>query len=449
MGMNEYQIPHDSELEEYVIGCMLYDPACIADIADEIKPAYFYHAAHSKLCARILELWMEDEKQVDLVNLAPTLQKVNISVGRMADVISSIPTVANVAHYAERLRDLAALRSAVKVGRELMSAGELRDTDEIREAITTAEGKLSQIGESTVKIETMSTMKEALMAYNEDFEKTYYSDTTGITGVKTGFPDLDRMTAGLQKTELIILAARPSVGKTALSLQIARNVSMEEEQPVAFFSLEMATKKLIPRLIASEAMIDLQKLNTGLIDENDMTKYMLAVGKLGTAQMIIDDDPSQTVQSIKAKSRRIQRQLGGLGLIVIDYLQLIQGARGLNRYELVSENTRQLKIMARELDVPVIALSQLSRGVEQRADKRPKMSDLRESGSIEQDADIVAFLHRDDYYDQESAKKNIAEIILAKQRNGPTGTVELAFLKSYNRFASLKQDQPEQVTAEL
>lgn len=444
--MDDFQIPHDADLEEYLIGCMIYDPVCIAEVVENLKPSAFYSPSYSRVCKEIFRLWTEDEKQIDFIQIGPVLVENGVTISRMTEVISSIVTTNNVDIYAQQLNDLAALRAAVIVGRELAGAGGIRDKESIREVINKAEGKLSLISETTIKVETMSSMKTALQSYHEEFEKNYYSSSSGITGVPSGYTDLDNMTSGFQKTDLIILAARPSVGKTAFALQIAKNVSMNtvKKEPVGFFSLEMATKKLIPRFIASEAMIDMKLLNSSLIQGEDWEKYTMAHSILADASLIIDDDPNQTVQSIKAKSRRMMRELGGLSMILIDYLQLIQGPRAMSRYDLVSENTRQLKILARELDVPVIALSQLSRSVEQRADKRPMMSDLRESGSIEQDADIVAFLHRDDYYDKASEKKNLIEIIIAKQRNGPVGTVELAFLKQYNKFTNLDRTHLDQ-----
>lgn len=274
----------------------------------------------------------------------------------------------------------------------------------------------------------------------EVFEKVeqLYQDKGGTTGIPSGFTDLDRMTAGFQRSDLIIVAARPSVGKTAFALNVAQNVGVRARETVAIFSLEMSAAQLVQRMICAEANVDAQRMRTGHLEGDDWEKLTMAIGSLSEAQIFIDDTPGITVAEIRAKCRRLKKEKG-LGMIMIDYLQLIsgRGKAGENRQQEVSEISRTLKQIARELEVPVIALSQLSRGVEQRQDKRPMMSDLRESGSIEQDADIVSFLYRDDYYDKESEKKDIIEIIIAKQRNGPVGTVELVFLKKYNKFVSI------------
>ncbi len=280
----------------------------------------------------------------------------------------------------------------------------------------------------------------------EVFEKVelLYTQKGGTTGIPSGFTDLDKMTAGFQRNDLIIVAARPSVGKTAFALNIAQNVGVRARETVAIFSLEMSAAQLVQRMICAESNVDAGRLRTGYLEGDDWEKLTMAIGSLSEAQIFIDDTPGITVSDIRAKCRRLKKERG-LGMILIDYLQLIQGRgkAGENRQQEVSEISRTLKQIARELEVPVIALSQLSRGVEQRQDKRPMMSDLRESGSIEQDADIVAFLYRDDYYDKESEKKNIIEIIIAKQRNGPVGTVELAFLKNFNKFVGLDRQHQE------
>jgi replicative DNA helicase len=263
-----------------------------------------------------------------------------------------------------------------------------------------------------------------------------------VTGIQTGFTDLDKMLGGLQNSDLIIVAARPSVGKTAFALNVAQNVAVRSKEPVAIFSLEMSAPQLVQRMICAEGNMDANVMRFGDLKESDWSKLANAAGVLGATNLLIDDTPGITVHEIRAKCRRLKKQQG-LGLIVIDYLQLIastgRGRGAENRQQEVSEISRMLKHLARELDVPVIALSQLSRNVEQRQDKRPMMSDLRESGAIEQDADIVAFLYRDDYYNAETEKKNIIEIIIAKQRNGPVGTVELVFLKNYNKFVNYER----------
>jgi replicative DNA helicase len=271
-------------------------------------------------------------------------------------------------------------------------------------------------------------------------ESLHYNKT-GIKGIPSGFVDLDRMTSGFQPSDLIIIAARPSMGKTAFALNVATNVALRAGKTVAIFSLEMSASQLVARMISSEGNIDAQAFRTGNLNEEDWQKVTMAISTLAEAPIFIDDTPGLTVYDIRAKLRRLQAE-HGLGLVVIDYLQLISGTRGDNRQQEISEISRSLKLMAREFDCPIIALSQLSRAVEQRQDKRPMLSDLRESGSIEQDADLVAFLYRDDYYNEDSEKKNIAEVIIGKQRNGPVGKVELLFLKNYNKFLSLEMRNP-------
>lgn len=289
-------------------------------------------------------------------------------------------------------------------------------------------------------------IKDVLMEVFDKVE-TLFNQKGSTTGVKSGFVDLDKMTSGFQRSDLIIVAARPSVGKTAFALNIAQNIGVREKETVAIFSLEMGAAQLVQRMICAEANVDAGRLRTGFLEPEDWEKLTMAIGSLSEANIYIDDSPSVTVADIRAKCRRLKKEKG-LGMILIDYLQLIHGrGKGDNRQQEVSEISRTLKQIARELNVPVIALSQLSRGVEQRQDKRPMMSDLRESGSIEQDADIVAFLYRDDYYDKESEKKNIIEIIIAKQRNGPVGTVELAFLKNFNKFVNLDRSHQEPAVA--
>ena len=283
-------------------------------------------------------------------------------------------------------------------------------------------------------------IKDVLVRTYDNIE-VMHNRVGDITGIATGFAELDRMTAGFQRNDLIIVAARPSVGKTAFALNIAQNVATKTDEKVAIFSLEMGAEQLVMRMLCAEGNIDAQRLRTGSLTDEDWGKLTMAMGSLSNAGIFIDDSPGVRVKEIRAKCRRLKQEQGGLGMILIDYLQLVLGSgrSGENRQQEVSEISRSLKALARELQVPVIAFSQLSRGVEQRQDKRPMMSDIRESGSIEQDADIVAFLYRDDYYDKESENKNIIEIIIAKQRNGPTGTVSLAFVKEYNKFVNLER----------
>lgn len=430
-------IPFDTDLEEHIIACMIYDPKCIADVYRIVKPRFFYHECNARLCDKIFKLWGEDETSVDITALSTTIRELGLSVSQVAERFRSIVTTANLEQHCTRLRDIAALRAAIRVSEELQEASELRDSDEIREAISKAEAKLSRITETVVPAETMKSADELAVAFHEDFDRIYNSESkTGVTGVASHFPDLDILTAGFQPSDLIILAARPSVGKTAFMNQLAMNMSVTGNEPGAIFSLEMSSKQLIQRMVANQGNLDLQRLRTGLIAPDDYVKYTTALGMISSGNFVIDDQAGMSVPEIKAKARKVQRERG-LSYIMIDYLQLIRGEKGQNRYETVTAASGQLKGMAKELNVPVIALSQLSRSVEQRGDKKPMMSDLRESGAIEQDADIVAFLHREDYYDHETDQKNITQLIIAKHRNGPVGTVEFAFIKQYGKFLTL------------
>ncbi|GIO13562.1 replicative DNA helicase [Cohnella xylanilytica] len=437
----DYQPPFDTRLELHIIGAMIKDPECIADVVELVKPKFFYHRQHARVFEKIIEFWSKDEKSVDLELMAPSLTENQVSISGMIEAASSIFSTADIANYCERLKDLASLRAAGKIGEQLVKATQLREQEEIRAAIGKAELDLSRLNEATIRTDTMVSMKDAVMKFHEQFEKVYYGTDGGVSGIPTGLTDLDALTAGLHKTDLIIIGARPAMGKTSFAQQIALNVSLQPNgkpgYPVAFFSLEQSTDQLARRAMANQAMIDLSKLNSGLIEDQDWEKYTKAMGLLTEANLVIDDQPGLTVNEIKAKCRKIKRERG-LSLILIDYLGKIRAPDPrMNRYEAVSENARMLKDMAKEFDVPVICLAQLSRSVEQRQDKRPMMSDLRESGEIEQEADIIAFLYRDDYYNSDSAKKGITELILAKHRNGPTGLVEMIFLKQFNRFVNL------------
>jgi len=309
--------------------------------------------------------------------------------------------------------------------------------DEIEDVLSEAEKNILDVS-NRQNANAFKNIKDVLIDVYDNIEQLH-QNTGDVTGIPTGFKDLDHITSGFQRNDLIIVAARPSVGKTAFALNVAQNVAIKTDENVAIFSLEMGADQLVSRMLCAEGNIDAQRLRTGNLETEDWTKLTMAMGSLSNAGIFIDDSPGIRVNEIRSKCRRLKQE-HGLGMILIDYLQLIQGSGASakeNRQQEVSEISRSLKGLARELEVPVIALSQLSRGVEQRQDKRPMMSDLRESGSIEQDADIVGFLYRDDYYDKESEKQNIIEIIIAKQRNGPVGTVELAFVKEYNKFVDL------------
>lgn len=424
--------PFDPRLEREIIGCMLADPACIADVADILKPEHFYIEKHRKLCREILRLWNEDEARVSPVEMVPFLQKESITITEITGMVEEVVTTSAIRYHVERLRAIASLRMAVDLGREMVASGYC---DEIRELINRFEHRISSLSEMTTQMNTMIYLKDALMRFNERFDRIAQSGG-GVTGVPTGFDDLDVLTAGYQPQDLIVLAGRPSMGKTAFAIQTSLEIAKHVKDPVLFFELEMGEDQIIKRMIANAGVIDIHRITMGETSDDFMERFTHAQAELADLPIIIDTQPGISVSEMKAKARRVKRERG-LSCIIVDYIGLIPGERGMSRYETVSENTRQLKSMARELNVPIIALSQLSRAVEQRQDKRPMLSDLRESGEIEQTADMVMFIYRDDYYNEQSDRKNITEIIVAKHRNGPTGKVELLFMKHCNRFLPL------------
>lgn len=438
------QPPIDLEAEQAVLGAALLDQTAYDAAADILQGGEFSDKGHARIFRAMRKL-NDAELPIDMVSLTSQLKdseeldKVG-GVSYLARMAGAVPTVANAGYYAERVQEMFLRRQAIDTAMDLLrNAGEEQD---VKGFIAMAEHAVSKLSDQSVPVREFATMKDVLIQVWEDAEQRYSVRETsrGITGIRSGFDDLDKMTSGFQRNDLIIVAARPSVGKTAFALNIAQNVAVRAKETVAVFSLEMSNAQLVQRMVCAEGNIDASRMRTGHFEENDWQKMSMAMGSLSEADIYIDDTPGITVNEIRSKCRRLKKEKG-LGMIVIDYLQLIQGRgqRGVNRQEEVSQISRTLKQLARELEVPVIALSQLSRGVEQRQDKRPMMSDLRESGSIEQDADIVAFLYRDDYYDKESEKKNIIEIIISKQRNGPVGTVELVFLKEFNKFVNYER----------
>jgi len=426
--------PQNLEAEQAVLGAILLDSEALITAMERISSEDFYRGSHQ----RIFE-------PVDLITLISRLQdKQQLEevggVSYLTELANAVPTSANVDYYAQIVEEKSMLRRLIRAATQIVSNG-YSSAEDVGELLNEAEQRILEISQRRSGSGFVA-IRDVLMEVFERVEFLYHHKG-GVTGISSGFPDLDKMTSGFQRSDLIIVAARPSVGKTAFALNIAQNVGVRSRETVAIFSLEMGAAQLVQRMICAEANVDATRMRTGFLEPDDWEKLTMAIGALSEANIYIDDSPSVTVADIRAKCRRLKKEKG-LGMILIDYLQLIQGrGKGDNRQQEVSEISRTLKAIARELDVPVIALSQLSRGVEQRQDKRPMMSDLRESGSIEQDADIVAFLYRDDYYDKETEKKNIIEIIIAKQRNGPVGTVELAFLKHYNKFVSLDRSHQE------
>lgn len=432
--------PQNIEAEQAVIGAILIAPDILPGIAERLHPEDFYRGAHQILFKAALEI-SESGEPVDIVTLTARLQsqgKLDESGGLdyLISLSRSVPTAANAEYHAQIIADRALLRRLIGVSTEIAATG-YAGSEDVGQLLDTAERRILALAQTRTGT-GFTVIKDVLMQAYERIE-FLYNNKGGMTGVASGYMELDRMTSGFQQSDLIIIAARPSVGKTAFALNIAQNVAVRVQKTVAVFSLEMSKEQLVQRMICAEANIDANVLRTGQLQDEDWTKLTMGIASLSDAPLFIDDTAGITLTEMRSRLRRLKVE-HGLNLVVIDYLQLIQAhGRSDNRQQEISEISRSLKGLARELDVPIIALSQLSRSVEQRQDKRPMLSDIRESGSIEQDADVVAFLYRDDYYDPESEKKNIVEVIIGKQRNGPTGKVELVFLKNFNKFVSLER----------
>ncbi|MEK3945010.1 replicative DNA helicase [Paenibacillus sp. FSL H3-0310] len=440
------ELPNSPSAEATVLGAIIIDSTGdAADLVAAMSPEAFYNPANRNIFGAITSLY-QSGNPIELPSLANQLnhekQLEQIGgVSYLAKLARSVPTASDVTYYIGVMKEKHTLRKAIHSAQEQMELA--YNSDDAEQVVNSMQIAASDISDQTTTKADFKSVRDVLIEVIETTETKVENAINGVvSGIHTGYTDLDQMTAGLQKGDLMIVAARPSVGKTAFALNIAQNVAVRSKETVAIFSLEMSAPLLVQRMVSAEVNLDASTLRTGSMREDDWNKLSVAAGILGESNLFIDDPAVITVHEIRAKCKRLKKEKG-LGLIVIDYLQLIQG-RGSkngseNRQQEVSEISRTLKQIARELDVPVIALSQLSRGVEQRQDKRPMMSDLRESGSIEQDADIVSFLYRDDYYNQDSEKKNIIEVIIAKQRNGPTGTVELVFLKNFNKFVNYER----------
>ncbi|OXS76538.1 replicative DNA helicase [Domibacillus enclensis] len=433
--------PQNIEAEQAVLGAIFLEPSALTVASEILIPEDFYRNAHQQIYLTMLKLG-DHGKAVDVVTVTEDLaaQKMIEDVGGisyLSELAAAVPTAANIEYYARIVEEKSLLRRLIRTATTIATDGYERE-DEVEGLLSEAEKSIMEVAQRK-NAGAFHNIKDVLVRTYDNIE-LLHNRKGDVTGIPTGFAELDRMTAGFQRNDLIIVAARPSVGKTAFALNIAQNVATNTEEQVAIFSLEMGAEQLVMRMLCAEGNIDAQRLRTGSLTDEDWRKLTMAMGSLSNSGIYIDDTPGVRIGEIRSKCRRLKQEQG-LGMILIDYLQLIQGngRSGENRQQEVSEISRSLKSLARELEVPVIALSQLSRGVEQRQDKRPMMSDIRESGSIEQDADIVAFLYRDDYYDKESENKNMIEIIIAKQRNGPTGTVELAFVKEYNKFVNVER----------
>lgn len=432
--------PHNLEAEQAVIGAVFLEPKSIELAMKFVRADDFYRQQHQRIFLCMSNLY-ETGSAVDLVTVSASLNTKQIldevgGISYLTELASSVPTAANIEYYAEIVSQKSTLRKLISTATEIVQDGYVRQ-GEIDELLDETEKKILEIS-NRKNAKAFQEIKDVVFQAYSKIDMI--SQLKGeVTGIPTGYKELDRLTAGFQRNDLIIVAARPSVGKTAFVLNIAQNVAKQAKAyRVAIFSLEMGAEQLVMRMLSAEGNVDAQKLRTGKLENADWKNLQMAASSLEKTNIFIDDTPGIRVSEIRSKCRRLKQE-HGLDLIMIDYLQLIQGSEKSreNRQQEVSEISRSLKGLARELEVPVIALSQLSRGVESRQDKRPMMSDIRESGSIEQDADIVAFLYRDDYYDKESENQNIIEIIIAKQRNGPVGTVKLSFQKEYNKFVNL------------
>ena len=433
--------PHDLEAEQAIIGSMLTDRDAVISAIEILKEEDFYREDNKAIYTAILNLYNRAEP-IDIITVKSELESMGKfeQVGGLeylAELPEKVPTTANAMKYIKIVEEKSTLRRLIKTANEIIELG-YNPTEDVEDIMDGAEKKIFDIMQSK-NTKSYTPIKDVLVESFTNLEKLY-NQKQHVTGVPTQFYDLDDKTAGLHGSELILVAARPAMGKTAFALNIATNAAVKANVPVAVFSLEMSKEQLVNRILCSESMVDSNKVRTGKLEEDDWTKLAGAIGPLSEAEIFIDDTPGINITEIRAKCRKLKLEKN-IGMVVIDYLQLIQGSnkRGGSREQEISEISRSLKILAKELDVPVIALSQLSRAAEQRPDHRPMLSDLRESGAIEQDADIVMFLYRDDYYNQDSEKKDIAEIIIAKHRGGSTGTVELLWLGSYTKFVNLER----------
>lgn len=444
--------PHNIDAEKAVLGAAFLNKDALAEAMEYVQPADFYKRAHQLIFTKMVEL-ENDGEPIDPITVKNALDKdkQTENVGGFAylgELAATVPSAASVEYYAKIVHDKAIRRNLINAATKIINKG-YDSEDPTDDLLDQAEQSILHVSEANDKsgFQEIEAVLSNSLEHIEDLSK----NDSRITGLETGYNQLDQMTTGFHPDELIIIAARPAVGKTAFALNIAQNVATRTDNNVAIFSLEMSAESLVNRMLCAEGNIDANHLRTGNLTPDEWNSLMFAAGTLSNAGIYIDDTAGIKVAEIRARCRRLKKEKGNLGLIVIDYLQLIEGSNPDNRQQEVSEISRQLKKLAKELEVPVIALSQLSRGVEQRQDKRPVLSDIRESGSIEQDADIVSFLYRDDYYehdgddDGDSGQSNQdddsnmseVEVIIEKNRSGPRGTVKLLFAKSYNKFASV------------
>jgi len=437
--------PHNLEAEESLLGAMMLSRDAITSAVEaRVEASDFYKPAHAHMYEAIMSLYSQGEP-VDPITVAEELRRADLldamgGKNTLLRIQALTPASANAAHYAKIVGELALLRRLIAVAGDIAEMGYAL-TDDVSETMDRAESLVFEVAERRVS-DSMVGISDALQETLDQLEQLYGSSGE-VTGVPTGYVDLDDLLLGLQPSNLVVIAARPGCGKTAFALGAAANVAMRVRRPVLFFSMEMGTLELTKRMLAGEARVDARKLQTGKIPEGDWTRISHAVGRLAEAPLFIDDNPHCTVMEMRAKARRTKARHGDLALVVVDYLQLMTPStarRPENRQVEVAEISRGLKILARELECPVVALSQLNRQLEYRADKRPMLADLRESGSLEQDADVVVFLYRDEIYNPESDQRGTAEVIVAKHRNGPTGVTRLAFLDFLAKFENMARE---------
>lgn len=439
--------PQNLEAEQAVLGSIFLDADRLVESLEYITSEDFYKRSH-KIIFQAMETLNDHNEAIDVITVKNELEKGDLledvgGLSYLSELALAVPTAANIGYYAKIVEEKSLLRSLIQTATQIVTEG-YEQNENVESILDQAEKNILQVSEKRNRTGFLS-IAEVLNQAIANIDQLYQNNEE-ITGLPTGYLALDKMTAGLQPEELIILAARPAVGKTAFALNIAQNVGTKTDKAVAIFSLEMGAKSLVNRMLCAEGSIDASHLRTGQLSDEEWQSLVVAMGSLSRANIFIDDTPGIKISEIRAKCRKLAQENNNLGLVLIDYLQLIEGTGRENRQQEVSEISRQLKKLAKELHIPVIALSQLSRSVEQRQDKRPVLSDIRESGSIEQDADIVAFLYREDYYDrgdgddeeEESAgKDNIIEVIIEKNRSGARGTVELLFTKEFNKFSSI------------
>lgn len=448
--------PQNIEAEQAVLGAIFLNTDALADAMEYVEADDFYRRAHQILFQAMVNL-NNDGEAIDVLTVQDYLTTNNQlddvgGVAYIAELATSVPTAANAGYYAKIIEGKSMLRRLISTATNIITQANNGD-DDVPSLLDSAERQIMDVSERRNR-SGFREIKDVLNETLSDIDRLS-QQSEDITGLPTGYREFDKMTAGLQPDNLIILAARPAVGKTAFALNIAQNVATSTDTSVAIFSLEMSAESLVNRMLCAEGSINANHLRTGQLDEGEWQNLIVAMGALSNTSIFIDDTPGIKMAEIRAKCRRLAKEKGNLGLVVIDYLQLIEGSNKESRQQEVSEISRQLKKLAKELSVPILALSQLSRGVEQRQDKRPVLSDIRESGSIEQDADIVAFLYRDDYYergeskseedgdDQDSLNQDVGEVelIIEKNRAGARGTVKLLFIKSYNKFSNISYAQ--------